>query len=322
MGWESLIPLAGALLGGSSSGSSQQTQTKDPWAAAQPWMKSNLGIGENLQAQYAANPFSDSQKSAYTNAANGNANVRNMVNTIIPQLSNIPAFDRANPLAKPAPLNLSGAMGGGNSAGSVGFSQPTVQANVPAQLQQAYQQYIQSPSNGGGHSNLGMGDTGYGGAAMDFQKFMNTPEGLAAAYMLGKPQNMILGPQDGSQVPVSDAVVAAPQGFDFTSDSTHSFGGNSGGDGTGPGGSSGSDSAGNNTRGTGVGEGRAGSTGFAKGGMVKKANLSGLDPKGPDQGKANLQSGEMVIKKSSVDKYGEGFLNAINQGRFDKKARA
>lgn len=333
MGWEQFIPLAAAVLGGSSSGSSQSTQTKDPWAAAQPWMMSNLGLGQNLQSQYAANPFSQAQQSAYTNAANGNANVRNMVNTIIPQLSNIPAFDRSNPLNKPAPLNLSGAAPGGNSAGSIGFSQPTVQANVPAALQKAYQDYIQAPSNGGGHSNLGMGDTGYGGAAMDFQKFMNTPEGLAAAYMLGKPQNMYLGPQDGSKVPVTDAGIGTDNpngslwsgvsgyGADGMGPPSSAMGGNSSNSGMGSGGEGTSAATGGNDGDASGGGDRGTRGGFAKGGMVKKSNLSGPDPKGPDQGKANLQSGEMVIKKTSVDKYGEGFLNAINQGRFDKKAR-
>jgi hypothetical protein len=55
-----------------------------------------------------------------------------------------------------------------------------------------------------------------------------------------------------------------------------------------------------------------GTYGLAKGGRVDRNRLTGPDPKGPDQGYAPMQSGEFVVKKAAVKKYGEGMLNRIN----------
>jgi hypothetical protein len=63
----------------------------------------------------------------------------------------------------------------------------------------------------------------------------------------------------------------------------------------------------------------SGDVGFAKGGKVLKSKLSGKNPKGKDDGYAALEVGEYVIKKSSVDKYGDSFLSAINEGKISKK---
>jgi hypothetical protein len=62
-------------------------------------------------------------------------------------------------------------------------------------------------------------------------------------------------------------------------------------------------------------------TPYAKGGMVN--SLSGSNPVGPDDGMAALELGEYVIKKSSVDKYGKGLLDMINEGKVPvKKAKS
>lgn len=54
-----------------------------------------------------------------------------------------------------------------------------------------------------------------------------------------------------------------------------------------------------------------------KGGKVK--SLLGPDPSGPDEGYAALQKGEYVIRKKAVNKYGEDFLEALNESRIPKK---
>jgi hypothetical protein len=59
--------------------------------------------------------------------------------------------------------------------------------------------------------------------------------------------------------------------------------------------------------------------GYAKGGRVDRSRLRGPDPQGPDQGYAPLQSGEYVIKRDAVNKYGEGMLGKINSGKFAKR---
>lgn len=55
---------------------------------------------------------------------------------------------------------------------------------------------------------------------------------------------------------------------------------------------------------------------FAHGGKVNRGQLRGPDPKGPDEGYASLQSGEYVIKRDAVRKYGEGMLGKINAGKY------
>jgi len=63
-----------------------------------------------------------------------------------------------------------------------------------------------------------------------------------------------------------------------------------------------------------------GSTGgMAKGGYVHGGLMSGPNPAGPDDGAVNLDIGEYVIKKSSVDKYGKGLLDMINDGKVPAK---
>jgi hypothetical protein len=61
------------------------------------------------------------------------------------------------------------------------------------------------------------------------------------------------------------------------------------------------------------------STGLAQGGMVHGGLMFGANPPGPDDGAVNLDMGEYVIKKSSVDKYGKGLLDMINEGKVPAK---
>lgn len=71
--------LLGAGLGALGSKSQTQTSTRDPWSAAQPFLKQQLAQGSQLSNQYAAQPFSQAQQNAYGNVGglldyiNGNA---------------------------------------------------------------------------------------------------------------------------------------------------------------------------------------------------------------------------------------------------------
>jgi hypothetical protein len=56
---------------------------------------------------------------------------------------------------------------------------------------------------------------------------------------------------------------------------------------------------------------------YNKGGMVN--GLFGINPPGPDDGAGYLDRGEYVIKKSSVNKYGRGLLDMINEGKVPAK---
>jgi hypothetical protein len=83
------------------------------------------------------------------------------------------------------------------------------------------------------------------------------------------------------------------------------------GDSGGSGGGGGSDGS--------AGAATSGDAGWAKGGIVTRNRLIGTDPMGQDEGYGALQSGEYVIKKNAVDKYGEEFLGLLNSGKLTKK---
>ena len=68
-----------------------------------------------------------------------------------------------------------------------------------------------------------------------------------------------------------------------------------------------------------MGDGTGAGTGMARGGYVHGGLMSGPNPAGPDDGAVNLDIGEYVIKKSSVDKYGKGLLDMINEGKVPAK---
>jgi len=86
--------------------------------------------------------------------------------------------------------------------------------------------------------------------------------------------------------------------------------GDSGGDGGGTGGGGG---------GGGTGAGAGTGNAMAKGGYVHGGLMFGPNPPGPDDGAVNLDMGEYVIKKSSVNKYGRGLLDMINEGKVPAK---
>jgi hypothetical protein len=85
--------------------------------------------------------------------------------------------------------------------------------------------------------------------------------------------------------------------------------------GGGGGGDSGDGGGGGGGTGAGAGTGNA----MAKGGYVHGGVMFGANPPGPDDGAVNLDIGEYVIKKSSVNKYGRGLLDMINEGKVPAK---
>ena len=69
--------------------------------------------------------------------------------------------------------------------------------------------------------------------------------------------------------------------------------------------------------GTAPGSDGAPGSGAAEGGLITR--VFGSDPAGPDEGQVNMMRGEYVIKKSSVNKYGRGLLDMINEGKVPAK---
>lgn len=97
-----------SLMGGGKESEQQQQQTvsKDPWAAAIPWLTENLKSGQNLQAQYAANPFSAQQQQSYGNQFANSDYMRQLTGSVLGQMNQQKPFDRTNPSAKPQGFQL------------------------------------------------------------------------------------------------------------------------------------------------------------------------------------------------------------------------
>jgi hypothetical protein len=107
------------------------------------------------------------------------------------------------------------------------------------------------------------------------------------------------------------AGLPVPLGFDGGGDGPGGAGdgaGSGAGDG-GPGGAA--------DGGSGPGDGPGTGAGWYMGGLIDK--VSGANPAGPDDGQINVQVGEYVVKKSSVNKYGKGLLDQINDGKIPAK---
>lgn len=127
MPWSIAAPVIGAvassaLSGGSSSngGAGTQTQSKEPWAAAQPWILNNLVQGQALQNQYTQNPFNSQQQAAYGRMGNQTAYMGGLVPSLLGQLSGQQlGYNRSNPNARPQAFNFDGntGMGSGVPAG-------------------------------------------------------------------------------------------------------------------------------------------------------------------------------------------------------------
>lgn len=93
--------------GGGGGGAGSSTQSKEPWAAAQPWIMNNLVQGQNLQNAYTAQPFSNLQNQAYNNQGNQSAYMRALVPDLLGQISGQKlGFDRSNQNARPNAFNF------------------------------------------------------------------------------------------------------------------------------------------------------------------------------------------------------------------------
>ena len=104
--------IGGALLGGLlSSGDSTKTatDTKAPYAPAQPWINSNIASGQSLQSQYQAQPLSMGQIQAYGNSLGLSDGFRRQAGDLTQQMNSMKQFDRNDPTAKPTQFNFSSA---------------------------------------------------------------------------------------------------------------------------------------------------------------------------------------------------------------------
>ena len=127
------VSAGAAVLGAMNSGDSKggtTTESRDPWLAAQPWMRQNLQTGQNLQNHYQQNPFNQQQLGAYHNLSQGNDYVNQVVPSLLQQMSQPQGFNRANPTQGPRPFNFA-SPGAGTNLGFGGV-QPQAPWTPPA----------------------------------------------------------------------------------------------------------------------------------------------------------------------------------------------
>lgn len=159
---------------GGGGGAGTQTQSKEPWAMAQPWILSNLVQGQNLQNAYTAQPFSQLQNQAYNNQNNQSAYMRALVPDLLGQISGQQVgFDRSNPNARPNAFNFAseGTLKGllaqiANGANNASPMQNTPQVQQPKQDEGTFTQQgeVLSGMNRSGQNPDGslLGVGGYG----------------------------------------------------------------------------------------------------------------------------------------------------------------
>jgi hypothetical protein len=150
MSWGAVIGAGAGLLGSAMSssgdkngGAGTQSQSKEPWAPAQPWLLSNIVQGQNLQNQYTANPFSPKQQAAYDNSYAQGDYMRSLIPGLLGQMQDQPmGFDPANPLARPKAWDWNALGGGGNGLGQRSLSDAAARA-TPAKEEPKLADFLQ-----------------------------------------------------------------------------------------------------------------------------------------------------------------------------------
>jgi len=199
--------------------------------------------------------------------------------------------------------------------GQVGFTQPTQPETGPLTFEENLKNY-QSIPVGAQYNPYAVGGTG-----SPYSQIMSQAKPLGNPYA-----NALAGQSMGGFNPALYAQAAAA--YKAEADAAKaaaaaealrlSLGG--GGDGNAAGDASAADgaaAAAASASGTAPGSDGSPGSGAAMGGLI--TSVWGDDPPGPDDGAKYLDIGEYVIKKSSVNKYGKGLLDMINQGKIPAK---
>ncbi len=96
-----LATILGAGLGAKSSQDQQQTNTREPWAPAQPMLKGLINEGTDLYNQFKAQPFNGAQMAGYNNMAGlldlVNKNAGGLLSGFQANASGANQFSRSNP---------------------------------------------------------------------------------------------------------------------------------------------------------------------------------------------------------------------------------
>lgn len=103
MAWYNVGGAAIGLIGSSMSkdkggGAGSQSASKEPWAAAQPWLQDNILIGQGYQKEYMTQPFNARQQAALDNTYAQGDYMRGLVPSLLGQMQGQPiGYDKSNP---------------------------------------------------------------------------------------------------------------------------------------------------------------------------------------------------------------------------------
>lgn len=157
--------LGDAMKSDKNGGAGTQTQSKEPWAPAQPWLLSNIVQGQAMQNQYAAQPFSPKQQAAYDNSYAQSDYMRGLIPSLLNQLQGQPiGFDPSNPTAKQKAWDWNALADG--ALGQRSVANATAPAPAPAQASLADFMQQNDVLNGANATGMGagglLGSGGYG----------------------------------------------------------------------------------------------------------------------------------------------------------------
>jgi hypothetical protein len=199
--------------------------------------------------------------------------------------------------------------------GQVGFTQPTQPETGPLTFEENLKNY-QSIPVGAQYNPYAVGGTGspYSQIMSQAKPLGNPYANALAGQSMGGFNPALYAQAAASYKAEADAAAAAAAAEALRL----SLGG--GGDGNATGDASAADgaaAAAASASGTAPGSDGSPGSGAAMGGLI--TSVWGDNPPGPDDGAKYLDIGEYVIKKSSVNKYGRGLLDMINQGKIPAK---
>lgn len=166
MSWGAVITVGGGLLAGAMSdgdkngGAGTQTQSKQPWAPAQPWLMQNLLQGQQMQNQLTAEPFSPRQRAAYDNSYAQSDYMRDLIPSLLGQMQDQPVgFDPANPLARPKAWDWNALAGTGKGLGQRSVLDEAAQSAAPKK-EESLGDFIQQNGVVSGMNMTGTSPTG------------------------------------------------------------------------------------------------------------------------------------------------------------------
>ena len=341
MDLSTIIPIIGGVLGAAGSGDKTQsaTQTRTPWAPAQPYMIRDLERNNALADRYAAKPFSDLQNEMYGNLF---SDIRSNRQNFFPSMMDFAnrgmntSYSRngGSHTSLGLPSQGSGSAGGGSAGGGQPFdlnammdpqTAETVAAKDPYPMQM---QQMPVMRHGGYNSEVAGNDWSTKTPAQQAEFFQQRPtwgaiDGFlqdASKASLGGLLSSLVNPEAGAQ----RRMIA--NGIDPTGSE---YGPPVGamGDRYGPPVSAmvSQDGESTGTEGTtramsgGFGDSDGGSSNF-KGGEITQSKVVAPRTDGdPDDAYISAQKGEYVIKKATASKLGKGLLDAINDGKVSAK---